>query len=117
MKRNIFKRLMSKSPLAYVNTKFSKETSLRDRVSLFSSAESPCTIGAKTSLKRSLLSILLICEVMMGSEIIDLDVNGTKVPLIFRYWWGSSGRFCPAIDQSQLILVAAFFAIVGMWQV
>lgn len=27
---------------------------------------------------------MLICEVIMGSEIIDLDVNGTKVPLIYE---------------------------------
>jgi len=62
---------MSKSPLNYVNTRFS-------------SAESPRTISAATSIKRSLLSILLICEVIMGSEVIDLDVNGTKVPMIFE---------------------------------
>lgn len=75
---------MSKSPLDYVNTRFSKETSLCDRVSLFSSTESPRTFSAFTSLKRSLFGILLICEVIMGSEIIELDVNGTKVPLIFE---------------------------------
>ena len=35
-------------------------------------------------MKKLLLSILVICEVIMGSEVIELDVNGTKVPLIFE---------------------------------
>ncbi|HIC43537.1 MAG TPA: insulinase family protein, partial [Sulfurimonas sp.] len=35
-------------------------------------------------MKRILFAILLISEVIMGSEVIELDVNGTKVPLVFE---------------------------------
>ncbi len=42
------------------------------------------TFRALTSLKRSVLILILFGELVMGSEILELDVNGTTVPLIFE---------------------------------
>ena len=35
-------------------------------------------------MRKIAITLLLICEVMMGSEILEVDINDTKVPLIYE---------------------------------
>ena len=35
-------------------------------------------------MKKVVLTILLICEVIMGSDVLEVNVNEVKVPLVFE---------------------------------